>query len=268
MSRAKYPFLIIIAALLLTSFNKIGVAEPIPGTSFIVEDNAIFSSYRVSIRGLVFSIMDDPTIWHGIGSAVAFNSHQLITANHVSSYHTQSGVEYAIDIYDADGVLSKSVPAEVVKEDADLDLAMLEVKVDLPFFTKFEGKEDFSKMRVGQWNYTIGAHFGMNPYVIKWGQFVSRHDETLPALCMSSAVVAPGSSGGAIYDASTGLVCGIVVRGNDTLTLFVPCTTVNDFIVRIYPPKPKVEESKPEKHPKHKEPEDSPDHSPEHSLVE
>jgi S1-C subfamily serine protease len=157
-----------------------------------------------------------------VGSGIAIDKHHLLTANHVVTASNDTKV----DIFDRDGIYLRSIPAKVVREDKDNDLALLEVEADLPESHTL----DYGDAKVGDPAYAIGAAWGDAPYSTSSGTVVSKSNQDFKAYWQISATIACGMSGGGVYSADHKFL-GIMVRGAPIVGgLFVPAATVKNFL--------------------------------------
>lgn len=194
-----------------------------------IPKNVLFSSYRICLRGTsngVYSIGI-------IGSAVGISKHTLLTAAHletpVQMLHLDPGYTYMVDVFDEDGIelhLFDATMTKKILQPTGQDLAILEIKEELPHYVKFDPSV---KTDVGDWVYTIGAQSGQSPFNVGWGQVASKMHEEFHDLWQTSVSVSGGNSGGGVFDARTNKLIGIMVRGQQ-LSLFVPNNLVAEFL--------------------------------------
>jgi S1-C subfamily serine protease len=180
-----------------------------------IPDAILFSSYRIS------ATREDKVL--EVGSGTAIDEHHILTANHVID--TEGGT-IKVDIFDHDGIYQRSIPCKVVKSDKDIDLALLETEADLPTTRAL----DYGSAKVGELTVCIGAAWGDAPFSVSMGMFSSKSNAEFKALAQSSATIAPGMSGGAVYNADQKFI-GVMVRGAPCVGgLFVPAEAVKRFL--------------------------------------
>ena len=127
---------------------------------------------------------------------------------------------------------------KIVLNDEKLDLALVQTKAKLPetLSAPFACAEPIRGEKV----YAVG-----NPYAVLYSSvtsgIVSSTDRNYPmirvddmdgnTLIQSSAIVAPGNSGGALYN-ERGELIGVNVRGIPGITLSVPLSDIKKFLMR------------------------------------
>lgn len=163
------------------------------------------------------------------GTGTAIDKRHILTAAHVvfTPEVQPPGLKhfYTIDCFDEDGAYKKSIKAKLVKDDKDLDLAVLETESDLPHFKEL----DYGTISIGEAVYIIGCAWSRSPFNVSWGNFVAKENEDMKGLSQCSNTVAPGMSGGGVYN-QDGKFLGVIVRGTVSIGgLFVPNSTVKEF---------------------------------------
>lgn len=127
---------------------------------------------------------------------------------------------------------------KIVKNDENLDLALVRTKAKLP--ETMQAPIACKAPIRGETVYAVG-----NPYAVLYSSvtsgIVSSVDRNYPmigvddqgdhAMVQSSAMIAPGNSGGALYDVRGELV-GVNVRGAPGITLSVPLADIKAFLMR------------------------------------
>lgn len=208
-----------------------------------VPDTILRASYRITYH-ISYITMFDPdnrkkAEVHGTGTGT--DEHHVLTASHVVSildvpqFVLKPSIDdILIDIYDADGVFSRSITAKVAKIDAHVDLALLKTDDALPYFHKL----DYGAYKTGRWAYIVGAGHGYSPTNVYWGMLASRKTEqpdlankdAKVSLSEMSCTAAPGCSGGGVYTYD-GKFLGVLTRGEDVcIALFVPADDVKSFL--------------------------------------
>lgn len=212
------------------------------------------SMYTIVAKGPIIEerrMKTDAWGFVNLGTADAVSEHRLLTAAHVTQVLTDYGMtDFMLYRFDLQGELTNRIPFKVVKEDPDVDLALIEVEEVLPCYLKFEDPEVFDALRPGMQVYGLGAGSSgggsedgiTNPYCFISGKlrktnadYVIRNGWELKALddmYIIDCVVLPGCSGGAILNPRTNRLIGVTSFGSNYLTGFVPITTVRDFLTR------------------------------------
>ena len=193
-----------------------------------IPKDTIFSSYRVSYE---ISSEKSKIIYFGLGSATGYAPRELISCAHLFTKDSDP-THYKLDIFDKNGIFSRRIPFKIEKLSEELDLAKLVVDENLPYYTELETIENFNNIGIGDWVFIIGAAGGQSPFHITWGEVSSKAFEDIPELFQTSALVAPGNSGGAVRLAKTGKQIGVLVRGGQTISLFVPLTVISKFLMK------------------------------------
>lgn len=190
-----------------------------------VPRNTLYSNYSVFYQPLGYNS------YQAIGSAVGIGKNRLLSAGHVflESDESPSPGKFKIGIYDEDGINLRLVDLKIINisDSSNLDLALLEVNDELPYFYELEDLSIYNSAKVGDWHYSIGGPMGVPPYHISFGTLTSKD---FLGFVLYSLDVAPGNSGGAMYSAKSNKLVGIVVRGAGAITLAVPLYKILFFL--------------------------------------
>lgn len=180
------------------------------------------------------------------GTAFGISKNQLICCAHEIEEKT-SNINYALDLFDDDGVVYKKMLVDIKKLDRKRDLCLLETKEDLPFFIDVDKNK--KPAEIGDWVYLIGARLGSVPYAISWGNHVSNKHEIKPELMASTATVFMGNSGGGMFEAENNTLIGVVQgchgKTFSAFSLYVPLKDVREFLKDdsvVYKPEEHVSE--------------------------
>jgi S1-C subfamily serine protease len=181
-----------------------------------------------------------PTIWVvraqqgenpmvALGSAVAITPRLLVTACHVVSGAT--GVTIARD----QG--KRVVKIDTVTKDPDRtrDLCVLSAAEDLP--AQPAAIAPIDSVKVGETVYAIGSPLGLELSLTEGLVSALRHagNEPLPDI-QTSAAIAPGSSGGGLFDADgrlVGVTVAIASKETDNLAFAYPAQWVMELPTRL-----------------------------------
>jgi putative serine protease PepD len=186
------------------TFNLRGAAN----TTTVSSSSRVLTASQVyqRDRGGVVSIQATTSQGQDTGTGVVISSDGLIVTND----HVVSG---ASSVTVTPGTSSSSIPAQIVGEDPDADLAV--VKVD-PSGANLHPLTlaDSSKVKVGDATFAIGTPYGLNQtlttgIVSALGRQISAPDgATINDAIQTDAPLNPGNSGGPLLD-SHGRVIGI-----------------------------------------------------------
>lgn len=163
----------------------------------------------------------------GVGSGVEVAPRRILTAAHVVS----GAAELWIDLYDGGAI--RSVRAEVERCSDEKDLAILRPACALSNAATI-GLGAASRMSVGHELYACGASAGLTPTNLTRGYLSSKNlpeARGLENLWQMSTTVFFGNSGGAVFDADTGYLVGIVVRmAAPNVSFFVAADELQGFL--------------------------------------
>lgn len=185
-----------------------------------VPKTVLYSHYRVVVK------LGDNIVTCGTG--VAIGQRKLLTAAHV----VEPGQQFEIDIFDDNGKEIRTISCRLIAKDCDpvVDLALVETTEDLPVYNELD-LDDFD---VGSWGYIVGCAHATVPYNVFVGIFSSKYGPNKLSLLSQMAItVAPGQSGGGVYRADSHKLVGILVRGREGYSLFVPSRTIQKFLDSI-----------------------------------
>lgn len=137
--------------------------------------------------------------------------------------------------YEGHRVGERSFSAHVIARDNVLDLALLSLDAPPSYFEPVRFCDSWPIASVGTKVFHVGNFFGSRfPNSVSSG-VVSQIDVALPTwrwptLDQTTAIVEPGSSGGALFDEETECVLGVVVAFTEPgVSFFVPTRTVRLF---------------------------------------
>ena len=197
----------------------------------------LFAHYRIAIYSEALFNRNGETVEEarllGYGTGIAIAPRSILTARHVAD--GERGIEYHLEMFDADGVMIGWQIARFVRagQDHDTDLALLSVKDDLPFFLK---NFALGKVDVGQRIYDVGAALGLAPFNVTWGTLASKNDEAsdesqIHGLWQATLGASPGCSGGGVYNTKNELV-GVLTMGapGTPINFFVPVQLIAAFL--------------------------------------
>lgn len=133
---------------------------------------------------------------HGMGTGFLFSKDGYILTN-------QHVIEKATEIRVTLTGFEERLPAKVVGEDHDLDLAVL--KIDAPRDLPYLKMGDSKKVRVGQWVIAIGNPYGLDHTVTLGvisakGRPVTIEERYYDDLLQTDASINPGNSGGPLLN--------------------------------------------------------------------
>jgi len=203
------------------------VSAPFQASMPEIPRENIRASYRVSY--FVGAEGGDSSGFAGIGAATALTDNSLLSCAHLFSEDADY-TKYRLDIHNDKGILINRIPLAVERISGTLDLAILKVDYVLPFKASLLETASFEGMELGDIVYTIGASGGLAPYNITAGYLASKASEPFPDLYQASFIVIGGNSGGAVYDAKSNKIIGVLTRGGGNISLFVPLNAVIEFL--------------------------------------
>lgn len=202
--------------------------------------DVVFSQYRLIIS-VEFDTKEGKHVIANTatGTAVAISKRNIITAGHGKIMARQGipeglgTIHYYLQVFDKDGIMIRQMQAtnkqEQFDEESGMDLMELTVEEDLPHHVEIDGKAT-NDLGIADWLYAIGSAGGASPYNITWGQLSSKWSETHILLWQSSVPVVTGNSGGGIYRAKDNKLVGIMVRGQGTISFFLPVDVIARFL--------------------------------------
>lgn len=191
-------------------------------------DNPFFNDpFFRQFFGDEFNFRSSPRYETGIGTGFLISADGYILTNqHVIDHAAQVTVQL--------NGQKKEVPARVVGQDRDLDLAVLKIEgSDYPTLTL--GSSD--RMRVGDWVVAIGQPYGLDHTVTigvvsAKGRPISIEDREYKNLIQTDAAINPGNSGGPLLNLK-GEVIGINTAVNaqaQGIGFAIPTNTVSQVL--------------------------------------
>lgn len=167
-------------------------------------DNPFFNDpFFREFFGDQFRLMPSPRYETGIGTGFIISPDGYILTN---QHVINNAVEVSVQISGK----QNEIPAQVVGQDYELDLAVL--KIDGNNYPTLP-MGDSNKMRVGEWVVAIGQPFGLDHTVTAGvisakGRPISIQDRNYKNLIQTDAAINPGNSGGPLLNMQ-GQVIGI-----------------------------------------------------------
>lgn len=217
----------------IRSVERVAVGNPVSGRVTSVEAAvAVAQRLRPSIVEVTADASNGDKV-HGSGVVFRDDGHILTNA------HVIDGAS-SVRVVSADG---RSLPAKVVGADADTDIGVLKVDAAMPAATLGSA----NGLQVGQQAIAIGSPLGLagGPSVTvgvvsALGRpFDSAHGPMLVDMIQTDAPISPGSSGGALVDASgnvIGITTGIAVAdgvGAEGLGFATPIDIARDVAEQL-----------------------------------
>lgn len=181
----------------------------------------VYSHYRITIFRHERQI--------GSGSGVAISPRRILTAGHVAIGFP--GVTYHCDLFSDAGRFQRSIPLHIVATNGPAsaadDLGLLEADEDLPYCIDMK----YGTAEIGEFIYIIGAAYGTSPQHVSVGRYTERDNPEVPGLSAAFVILAPGNSGGGVFNFRHELM-GILVQGETgtTYSLFVPVNRIQTFL--------------------------------------
>ncbi len=174
-----------------------------------------------------FNFRNSPQYETGIGTGfIITNDGYILTNQHVIENATSVTVQL--------NGKTDELPAKVVGQDRELDLAVLKISgQDYPFLKL----GDSYKMRVGEWVVAIGQPYGLDHTVTAGvisakGRPISIEDRQYKNLIQTDAAINPGNSGGPLLNLN-GEVIAINTAVNATaqgIGFAIPTATVSEVL--------------------------------------
>lgn len=149
-----------------------------------------------------FRIVPRSSYQTGIGTGCIISSDGYVLTN-------QHVVNNAVKIMVTVAGFDQPIPAKIVGQDYELDLAVLKLQKDATFATLKMGDSD--RIRVGDWVIAIGNPYGLDHTVTVGvisakGRPVTVGDRQYRNLIQTDAAINPGNSGGPLLSASGELI--------------------------------------------------------------
>lgn len=161
-----------------------------------IADNPFFNDpFFRQFFGHQFQFDNSPRYETGIGTGFLITKDGYILTN-------QHVVENAVSVTVQLNGKTEEVPAKVVGQDRELDLAVLKIEGDnYPVLTL----GDSDKMRVGEWVIAIGQPYGLDHTVTTGvisatGRPITIEDRNYKNLIQTDAAINPGNSGGPLLN--------------------------------------------------------------------
>ncbi len=204
----------------------VNIKSKVKSTS--IADNPFFNDpFFREFFGDEYNYDFSPQYETGIGTGFIITSDGYILTN-------QHVIENAASVTVQLNGKTKEMPAQVVGQDRDLDLAVLKIEGSNYQILKLG---DSNKMRVGEWVVAIGQPYGLDHTVTTGvisakGRPISIEDRNYKNLIQTDAAINPGNSGGPLLNLK-GEVIAINTAVNVTaqgIGFAIPTDTVDEVL--------------------------------------